>query len=265
MRELAERQPELASAASLQIDLLALQRRVQRRLSTPALMMSAEEGAAKFARGQRLVEFDQIPVDWTEARLLVRQVADVLRRYDAIDAAQAEALHLAGRDQAMPAMARRWYDGGVAPAGETDAVPEPPPLFGEVIRWALGPFLQRTADIVQQYIGFEAWQRGSCPVCSGEPEMGVITPAGEGLLLCGRCRARWPFDALTCPFCGEHDRSALTSFATPDGLYRVTACTTCKRYIKALDGRHAGRGPLPALDITATLPLDAVILQKGFR
>lgn len=266
------RQPELGSAASLQIDLVELQRRVQQRVSTPWIAMSAVEGEAMLARGQRLVEFEQIPVDWTEARLLVRQVTDVLRRYDALDAAQADALHRAGRDVTLPDLARRWYDrvvtaSAAAPAGSvhSSTIERGPEMFDEVIAWALRPFLSRTAEVMQQRVPLAAWKRSTCPICGGEPELAAITPAGERLLLCGRCHARWPFDPLTCPYCGENDRTQLTSFATPDAMYRVTACKTCKRYIKALDGRHAGRSVLPALDAIATLPLDAVILQKGFR
>ena len=42
------------------------------------------------------------------------------------------------------------------------------------------------------------------------------------------------------------------------------ACQTCRRYLKTLDGRKAGRQVIPALDAIATLPLDAVVMQRGF-
>ncbi len=272
LRALAQRQPELVSAVNLQIALVELQRRVQQRVSTPWLAISADEAAERLASGQRLVEFDQLPIEWTETRLLVRQVTDVLRRFDAVDAPQAEALHRAGRDAILPELARRWYDRVVAVpavagvgAGGMAPMERRPEMFDEVIAWALRPFLSRTAEVMQQRVTFADWKRGMCPVCGGEPELGAITPSGELLLLCGRCHARWPFDSVGCAYCGERDRARLTSFATPDGMYRVTACKSCHRYLKALDGRHAGRSVLPALDTIATLPLDAVILQKGFK
>jgi hypothetical protein len=274
LRELAQRQPELVSAANLQIALVELQRRVQQRVSTPWLTMSAEEAADRLTLGRRLVEFDQLPIDWTEARLLVRQVTDVLRRFDAVDGLQADALHRAGRDAHLPELARRWYDNVVAVhaaaaaavvAIGVTATERRPEMFDEVIAWALRPFLSRTAEVMQQRVTFASWKRGTCPVCGGEPELGAITASGELLLLCGRCHARWPFDPIGCAYCGERERTRLTSFATPDGMYRVTACQTCHRYLKALDGRHAGRSVLPALDAIATLPLDAFILQRGFK
>ena len=63
----------------------------------------------------------------------------------------------------------------------------------------------------------------------------------------------------------EAEKERITSFATPDGTYRVTACQSCKRYLKTLDGRRAGRSAMPNVDAIATLPLDAVVMQRGFN
>ena len=100
---------------------------------------------------------------------------------------------------------------------------------------------------------------------AGEPDFACITSNGDRLLICGRCQTRWPTEQYACPFCGENDKLRITSFATPDGTYRVTACQSCLRYLKTLDGRRAGRQVMPAVDAIATLPLDAVVMQRGFR
>ena len=102
-------------------------------------------------------------------------------------------------------------------------------------------------------------------MCAGEPDFACITSNGDRLLICGRCQTRWPTEQYACPFCGENDKHRITSFATPDGTYRVTACQSCLRYLKTLDGRRAGRQVMPAVDAIATLPLDAVVMQRGFR
>lgn len=112
---------------------------------------------------------------------------------------------------------------------------------------------------------FQGWDAGTCPLCGAEPELAVITPAADRLLICGRCTARWRFDQLTCPYCRNADRSRITSFATRDGLYRLYACDVCQRYLKAYDGRHASRPVMPAVDTIATLPLDAAAVQRGYR
>jgi FdhE protein len=98
----------------------------------------------------------------------------------------------------------------------------------------------------------------------GEPDFAVITPAAERHLICGRCALRWKFEPLTCPYCRNSDRTQITSFATPDGQYRVYACDVCTRYLKAFDGRRATRPVMPIVDGVATLPLDAAAIQRGY-
>jgi FdhE protein len=255
LRALAERQPELSAAASLQIELVGALRRIQTRISTGSLL-SAEEIAARLSIGQPLVTFDRLPIDWTEARLLFRQVTDILRRHDAVDAPSSARLHEIARSPDLPNLARQWFDAGTCGAGVD--------MLDEVLAWALRPFLVRTAEVLQQQAAFGDWKRGTCPVCAGEPDFACITTAGERLLICCRCQANWPTEPFACPFCGESDRQRITSFATPDGTYRVTACQSCRRYLKTLDGRRAGRTVMPAVDAIATLPLDAVVMQRGF-
>jgi len=257
LRALAERQPELSAAASLQIELVDALRRIQTRIATAAIVLSPEEAAIRLSSGKPLVDFDRLPIEWTDARLLFRQITDVLRRHDALDAVQANRLHEIGRSPQLPELARQWFE-----RCSSDASIE---MLDEVLAWSMRPFLVRTADVVQQRGGFGAWKRGVCPVCGGEPDFACIMTTGERWLICGRCQSRWPTDPFTCPFCGESDKQRITSFATPDGTYRVTACQSCLRYLKTLDGRRAGRPVMPAVDSIATLPLDAVVMQRGFK
>lgn len=276
LRQLAQRQPELASAANLQIDLIEAERRVLGRITTPWLDVPDTRIADRMAHGKRLLDFDDLTIDWTEVRLLIRQVTDIFRRHDAIEARDVASLHDTGRDQRLPSLARRWYDepivsaqtatvsAGVASPVPADAGGPMPEMFGEVLRWSLRPFLARTADVLQQRVPLDRWRRGYCPICGGPPELGVIAASGERHLVCSRCQARWSFAAVACPFCDETSADRLVSFATPDGTYRVTACRTCQKYVKSLDSRHASRPILPALDAIATLPLDALVMQRGF-
>lgn len=256
LRALAARQPELATAAAVQIDLVEALRRVQTRISTSSIHWSADEVATRLSAGQPLLDFDRLPIEWTEVRLLFRQITDVLRRHDALDAAAAARLHEVGRSDTLPELARRWFDQGTGD-GSID-------MLDEVLGWAMRPFLVRSADMLQAPDGFAGWKRGRCPVCGGEPDFASITASGGRLLICGRCQTRWPTEPFACPFCQEGDKQRISSFATPDGAYRVTACQSCKRYLKALDSRRAGRAAMPAVDAIATLALDAVVMQKGF-
>ena len=105
--------------------------------------------------------------------------------------------------------------------------------------------------------------RSSFIVISSIP-FALITPAAERHLICSRCTLRWKYETLTCPFCHNAERNRITSFATPDGRYRVYACDACRRYLKAYDGRRASRPVMPMVDAVATLPLDAAAMQRGY-
>ncbi len=179
---LADRQPELAPAANLQVDLIESVRRVQGRITTPWIETSTETLNARLTSGQPLLEFAQIAFDWNDVRLLIRQVTDVLRRHEVIDAAGAAALHAVGRGPTLPDVMRGWFE--QQPALEID-------MLDEVLGWAARPYLQRTAEVLQQRVSLDRWGRRMCPVCAAEPEFSVITMNGDRQLVCGRCHVRW--------------------------------------------------------------------------
>jgi formate dehydrogenase maturation protein FdhE len=253
LKAISERQPELAPAAKLQIDLIDAVRRVQGRITTPWIETSAEMLAERLSSGQPLLDFAQIAFDWNDIRLLIRQVTDVLRRHEVIDAPTATALHSVGRSPTLPDVMRAWFE--LQPTIDIE-------MIDEVLAWAARPYLQRTAEVLQQRVTLEPWTRRICPVCAAEPDFSLITTAGERQLVCGRCHVRWAFSSITCPYCGNDDRTRIKSMATPDGLYRVMICSPCGRYIKAFDGRKATRPLLPYVDVIATLPLDAAVMNS---
>src|SRR5690349_14905567 len=94
----------------LQVDLIAAVRRVQSRLTTPWIETSADTLTARLLNGEPLLAFSQIAFDWNDVRLLVRQVTDVLRRHEVIDAPTAAALHAVGRSPTLPDVMRGWFE-----------------------------------------------------------------------------------------------------------------------------------------------------------
>jgi FdhE protein len=176
-----------------------------------------------------------------------------LRRHEVIDAATAAALHSVGRSPTLPDVMRAWFE--QQPSIEVE-------MIDEVLGWAARPYLQRTAEVLQQRVSLDGWTQRTCPVCGAEPEFSVITTSGERQLVCGRCHVRWFYNPIACPYCGNDDRTRIKSMATPDGMYRVMICAPCGRYIKALDARKSARPLLPYLDLIATLPLDAAVMKK---
>jgi hypothetical protein len=257
--------PELSAAADLQIELLELYRRVHPRLRTPVLQRDAEIVARQLSRGERLVEFDDLLVEWAEFRLLFRQVTDVLHRNGALEPIDHGKLQVLVRDaRPLEALVRGYYRRTSRPDLAEPPPDDQPALIDEALALALRPFLTRCAESWTQAVDLSGWQRGYCPLCGFEPEMATLTATQDRLLICGRCAAHWPLPAPTCPFCSESRADAVTSFASRDGRYRVYGCNSCRRYLKAYNAVGADRPALPAVDSIATLPLDAAAMQKGY-
>ena len=287
LRVVKASQPELADAVDLQIELLALQRRVQARVPLPWFEVDPEWLKRQFEKGLPLLRFEEVPLDWTEVRLMFRQTADILLRFHALDAEDHRHLQAIARTANMlEPLVTRWYKTAIPgdavaagtaaasaePAGGADAaaaIPAAVPVSHEALEQVLGlamrPFLERCAESIQQRLDLGSWGEPYCPVCGGEVEFAVITPGADRLLVCSRCAARWRFDAIACPFCRNRDRARITSFTSRDGRYRLYACDVCLRYLKALDARSPGRPLMLAVDTIATLPLDAAAMKKGYR
>jgi FdhE protein len=270
LKRLKALRPELAEAVDLHLALLDIQRRVQARAAIPWLDVEPGRTTAQHEAGRALLRFEDVPLDWTDFRLVFRQTADVLRRFDALDADDHRALQAMARDgHALEPFVVEWFNAAAAP-GRTEPGPaRTPPLpreaLDQVLALAMRPFLERCADILQQRADFSSWNHPTCPLCGGEPEFAVLRSAGDRLLICGRCTARWPFADGTCPFCRNDDRRLLPSFSSPDRLYRLYACDVCRRYLKAYDARQGARPVMPVVDSVATLPLDAAAIQRGYR
>jgi hypothetical protein len=259
---LRAQQPDLAAAVDLQVELLRLERRVRSRLPLPGLALDPDAHAASLAAGRSLLRFDELALNWSDFRFVFRSVAELMRRFDALDEGdyrRAETL-MREADRLEPTVVG-WFEGAVDPAA-AGAVRD---LAGleTVVQLAMRPFLARAAEVLAA-LDFSDWPRGCCPICAGEPEFATITPAAERLLICSRCTSRWRYDPLACPFCGNADRARVTSFASRDGQYRIYACDECRRYLKAYDARHASRPVMLAVDTIATLPLDAAAMQRGY-
>ena len=273
LRAIKDSHPELAEAVDMHLELIELYRRVQGRVPLPSLEISSDILKRHTAEARPLLRFEDIPIELTDLRLLVRQTADILRRHGAIDDGDYHRVQTLGRDMKLLAAVGDWYRSvaeshaiasvGASP-GAAALMGADAAVVGQVMGLAMRPYLSRCAEVLQQRAELGQWVHAHCALCGGEPDFAVITPAAERHLICGRCTLRWKYEPLTCPYCQNAERSRITSFATPDGQYRVYACDVCRRYLKAYDGRRAARPVMPMVDTVATLPLDAAAIQRGY-
>ena len=274
LRAIRARHPELASAVDLHIELLELQRRVQSRVPLPALELDANIVQRHQLEGRPLLRFEHIPLDLTDLRLTVRQTADILQRFDALDASEFQLIHNLGRGDRLLEVAGRWYRraaerataaSGVSAAGVAARGTDEPEVMDHVLALAMRPFLSRCAEVLQRRSELALWSHAHCALCGGEPDLATLDAQGDRSLVCGRCLLQWKFDPVACPFCRNSSRARITSFGTSDGLYRVYGCDACHRYLKVFDARRANRLLMPVLDGVAMLPLDAAAIQRGYQ
>jgi len=271
LRALRVQHPELEAAVDLHLELLELQRRIQGRVPLPWLEVTPDVLARHQAEAKPVLQFEDIPLDMSDFRLMVRQTADVLRRYGTIEESDYQRIQTLGRDVSLLEVTGRWYRSAVEKQVAVFRIPAAAAfaeagddVVDEVIALAMRPFLSRCAEVLQQRPELSLWTHAHCALCGGEPELACITPSAERHLICGRCGLRWKWESLACPYCRNSNRAQITSFTTSDGHYRVYACDVCHRYLKAYDGRHSSRPVMPVVDAVATLPLDAAAIQRGY-
>lgn len=273
LRALRVQHPELSDAIDMHVELLELGRRVQGRAPLPLLDLNEATLLRHQSDARPVMRFEDVPLDLTDLRLMVRQVADILRRFGALDETDYQAVQALGRDMTLLAVVGAWYrsaaDRHVAKVGSDVRMPAAEgfgesEMVGQVLSQAMRPFLSRCAEVLQHRPELSLWRHAHCALCGGEPDLAVIMPSADRHLICGRCTLQWKFAPLTCPYCHNSDRTLITSFATPDGQYRVYACDVCRRYLKAYDARRAGRPVMPIVDAVATLPLDAAAINRGY-
>ena len=111
------------------------------------------------------------------------------------------------------------------------------------------------------------WTQNFCFTCGGPPQVAAIRDLPDALghrsLTCSMCATEWRFRRLTCPHCGETEADKLPVHTAESIAHvRVDACTTCSRYIKAVDLRKDG-GAVPLVDELAAVELDIWAQEQG--
>ena len=97
----------------MQIELLGAQRRVQSRVLLPSATFDRRKPDNTHCRPA--LQFKDIPVDWTDFRLMVRQTADILRRFETLEQADYDRIQALAREGQIEAVVASWYESAMAP------------------------------------------------------------------------------------------------------------------------------------------------------
>jgi FdhE protein len=135
-----------------------------------------------------------------------------------------------------------------------------------LVRMSVQPSIRANVEILKSRVDLKNWLRGYCPICGSAPNMSALKGEGKRFLQCSFCGFHWPAERLACPFCGNGDHEKLHYlYAEGQEQYRADLCDKCKQYIKTVDTRKTVSDPALDLEDIATMHLDILASEKGFR
>jgi FdhE protein len=141
-----------------------------------------------------------------------------------------------------------------------------PSVLAFLAKTALRPSIERLRETTKEYLDTTGWDKGYCPLCGSQPDMAFFEKTGKRYLHCELCGEEWPFSRMQCPFCNTREQENLGYFETEEeeGI-RVYFCRECLRYIKTIDKRAFEEAAPLELEYLATIHLDLLAQENGFK
>ncbi len=271
LKKLKEQQKEEGSLPLLlefYQKLVQVQSRAQKRIGTPGIGLSSEVIQMRLTRGQSLLGFDELSLDWPLVRKVFAETAAAFAGYPQLFGELPDGLEGPEVGKRLDESAvRAWFTGGELSDTLIEGVSKT--LVETILQATMQPFLASHALALRDAVkkeSLEAWRRGYCPVCGGSPDLAYLEKeVGARWLVCSRCDFEWIFQRLECPYCRNNDQSTLSFFSDEEGLYRLYVCEKCRCYLKAIDLRKAGSEVLLPLERLYTLDLDTQARERGYH
>ena len=249
----------------MQVALVEMQRRVQARVPLPWIQTDPEWLRTQYAAGRPVVRFTDIPLDWTDFRLTLRQTADILRRFETLerDDYEQDRRDRTRRHLLEPTLTRldERPRGSMAPI-RTRGADDAPAGLDQVLVLALRPFLARCAEALMQ-TELPPGPMGTARSAAGT---GIRRDHAERRPAPDLRPLRRAVGVQPAHLPVLHERRPRVDYVLCDARWPVSRvrCDVCRRYLKAYDARHAARPVMVAVDTIATLPLDAAAMQRGY-
>ncbi len=131
---------------------------------------------------------------------------------------------------------------------------------------SIKPSIHANVAQLKDQVDLKNWLRGYCPICGSFPQMSELKGEGQRFFACSFCDFEWLSERLKCPFCENKDHRFLHYFYEEGKeIYRVYVCDKCKQYIKTVDSRKFDYEPDLNLEDIATIHLDILASEKGFK
>jgi formate dehydrogenase accessory protein FdhE len=142
-------------------------------------------------------------------------------------------------------------------------------LIGPFAQFVPRAFAQPLAELAARYATVPPMvsTQHSCPLCGGQPLLGVLRLEGDGgkrRMMCSFCLQEWDFRRIYCPACGEADEKKLPVYVAEQFPHiRVEACETCKSCVRTIDLTTDGNA-VPLVDDLAAIPLSLWSQERGY-
>ena len=135
-----------------------------------------------------------------------------------------------------------------------------------LVRSSTRPSIEAGREQLRGALDPETWRKSRCPVCGSLPTLSLLKgDGGMRYSLCSYCDCQWRIDRLSCSVCGSKEQGALHYFyGEGEDACRIDLCDACHHYIKTIDYRSLEESD-PSLEDLATLHLDVLAAQKGYR
>ncbi len=143
-----------------------------------------------------------------------------------------------------------------------------PRLLALLAQNTLKVFLRAWRTSLEKQVDLDHWQRGVCLFCGALPSLAEIQGVESARhLRCLRCGAGWPYPNLKCAFCGNENYRMLGILQVEnEGVkYYAHTCDECKHYLKTIVTFEPTPVDLLLVEDLATLHLDRLALEKGYR
>lgn len=259
-------------------ELIALVERVlpllrQARTEAKVVLPPAEACAtaeAMFAGSPLLLRQD-FPFDLKQALDLMPALLDLLERSGeaAAEAARTVRQAMVSGELSPEAVLRGLTsDDDALFAQWRERLPGSPRALDFLATCALLPSLNVAAEQLAQRLPENLpHEHGHCPLCGSLPYISLLRDKeGKRYGVCSFCGFEHRLRRIACAYCDEADQNKLKLFRVAEypGV-RVDVCDTCTMYIKTLDHRELDNDTLPALDDMASVALDVLAQQQGYK
>ncbi|HWR03970.1 MAG TPA: formate dehydrogenase accessory protein FdhE [Humidesulfovibrio sp.] len=248
---------------------LLRQARAEAQVSLPPVEACAT-AEAMFAGSPLLLRQD-FPFDLKQALGLIPTLLDILEQSGEAAAEAAQTLRQAMESGALdPEAALRGLAAGddALFAHWRERLPGSPRALDFLATCALLPSLNVAAEQLAPRLPENLpHEHGHCPLCGSLPYISLLRDKeGKRYGVCSFCGYEHRLRRIACAYCDEADQNKLKLFRVAEypGV-RVDVCDTCNMYIKTLDHREMDNDTLAALDDMASVALDVLAQQQGYR